>query len=277
MILRKRSSSLAIQLLAIVCFMTLNLAGLLPSSPQAQAEWYVGGYGGLSFDKTLQNVTMPNYGRTLAFQRYNFNPSLPNGDSLTQTFKTSDISLKNAPLFGGKGGYFFSGQGFSWLGVELEAFTSKASIKSQTLNATQDITLIKGAPGAPPCLPPPVANCSMQETLNSRLPLGESSLRLITVAFNVVARYPGKVFQPYVGVGGGAFYFKGSSSGQFDGHQVVPGLNALVGLKVLATEEWGLFLEGKYHRATITNFDHVYGLSGEYSAFNVVGGVAYHF
>jgi hypothetical protein len=121
-----------------------------------------------------------------------------------------------------------------------------------------------------------VANCSMQETLHSQLPLAESSVRLITVAFNVVARYPGKVFQPYVGVGVGAFYF--SSTGQIDGRQVVPGLNTQAGLKVLATEEWGVFVEGKYNLATITNLDPVgFGLSGQYSSFSGLAGIAYHF
>lgn len=268
------SSSNVIQLCAVALLFFWGLTGFMY---EAQAEWYVGGYGGVSVENSLRNVTMPNYGRTLAFQRYNFNPSInPTfGDSLTQSYKTSDISLNSSPLFGAKGGYFFAAEGFSWLGVELEAFTSRPTIKSQTLNTTQDITLIRGTPGVPPCLAPPVANCSMQETLKSQLPLAESSLRLITVAFNVVARYPGKILQPYVGVGVGAFYFKGS--GQFDGRQVVPGLNALAGIKVLATEEWGLFLEGKYNRATISNFDPTYGLSGEYSAFNVLAGVAYHF
>ena len=227
-------------------------------------------------DSTLQNVSMPNYGRSLAYQRYNFNPSLPNGDALTQTFKTSDIALSNSALFGAKGGYFFSDEGLPWIGVEVEAFTSKPSIKSQTLATTQDITLIRHTLGTPPCLPPPVANCSMQETLKSQLPLGESSLRLYSVVFNLVARYPGKVIQPYIGVGGGAFYFT-SSSGPIQGRQVVPGLNAMAGVKVLATEEWGLFLEGKYNRATISNFDPTYGLSGEYSAFNILAGIAYHF
>ena len=47
--------------------------------------------------------------------------------------------------------------------------------------------------------------------------------------------------------------------------------------KILATDELGFSLEGKFNRATITNFDRVYGLSGEYSAFNVVAGIAYHF
>jgi len=100
-------------------------------------------------------------------------------------------------------------------------------------------------------------------------------MRLITVAFNVVARYPGTVFQPYVGVGAGAFYF--SSSGSLSGRQVVPGLNASVGLQILATEEWGFFVEGTYNRAALTNFDPNFGLSGEYSAYNFVAGIAYHF
>ena len=100
-------------------------------------------------------------------------------------------------------------------------------------------------------------------------------MRLVTLAFNVVARYPGKVFQPYVGIGAGAFYF--FSSGQVNGKQVVPGVNLSTGLKVLVTDEWGFFVEGKYQRATITNFDPNLGLSGEYSAFNAVAGLAYHF
>ena len=89
-------------------------------------------------------------------------------------------------------------------------------------------------------------------------------------------RYPGDVFQPYVGVGGGAFHF--SSSGQIDGRQEVLGLNTQTGLKVLATEEWGLFLEGKYNYARIDNLDPSgYGLSGLYNAINLPGRVAYHF
>lgn len=86
---------------------------------------------------------------------------------------------------------------------------------------------------------------------------------------------PGEVFQPYAGVGGGAFYF--TSSGAIRGHQVAPGFNAFGGMKVLVLDEVGLFVEGKFTRATITNFDSVYGLSGEYNAFNVLAGLAYHF
>ncbi|MHC9061372.1 hypothetical protein ACYX34_01590 [Nitrospira sp. CMX1] len=66
-------------------------------------------------------------------------------------------------------------------------------------------------------------------------------------------------------VGGGAFYF--NSSGTIRGHQVVPDLNAFGGMKVLILDDVGLFVEGKFNRATITNFDGMFGLSGEYRAF----------
>jgi len=197
--------------------------------------------------------------------------------TINQTLSSSDVSLKSSPLFGGKAGYFFSDEGFNWLGVELEAFTTKPSIKSQTVSTVQDILY---TPTQQPfdCISagPTSLTCPQQITTKSQFQLQQSSMRLIAVTFNVVARYPGKVFQPYLGIGGGAFYF--SSSGQVDGHQVVPGLNLSTGLKILITEEWGLFVEGKYNLATFTNLDPSgLGLSGQYSAFNAVGGVAYHF
>jgi hypothetical protein len=247
----------------------------------ARSEWYLSGYGGFSAAQSLKDVTMNNFGNTSAVNRYGFGPTNTSfGDTLAQNFKTSDLSLKQSPIFGGKGGYFFNDQGLPWLGVELDVFTTNPTIKTQTISTDQDITFIYG-PGHSlpfPICPQPAPNvqCSGQERLKSTLPVTETSLRLITAAFNVVARYPGKVFQPYVGVGAGAFYFK-SSTGAIQGRQVVPGLNAVAGLKVLATEEWGFFLEGKYNRATLTNFDPTYGLSGEYNAFNVVAGLAYHF
>ena len=262
----------------LVTFAVLALVFLLQVEP-ARSEWYLSGYGGYSAAQPLTDVTMNNYGYTSAANRYGFGPSsIQQGNTLTQNFHTSDLSLKQSGLFGGKGGYFFNDAGFSWLGVELEAFTTTPTIKTQTVTTNQDITFIlsPGVPPVTPCPAPPTQQCSVQENLKSTLPLTESSMRLVTVIFNVVARYPGTTFQPYIGVGGGAFYF--SSSGQIDGRQVVPGLNTQLGLKVLATEEWGLFVEGKYNYATITNLDPSgFGLSGVYSAFNILGGIAYHF
>lgn len=250
--------------------------------PQASAEWYVAGYGGLSAPSSLSDVKMDQLGLRTDTQLFSGALNPPFTGTVTQSLQASDLSLKQSPFFGGKVGYFFKDEGLNWLGVELEAFTSQPTIKAQTANTSHDVTFLPFNPDFNP--PPPAAppNCTLGSTcqIQTRIPgtlqVAESSLRLITVAFNVVARYPGTTFQPYVGVGGGGFYF--NSSGQIDGRQVVPGLNAQAGLKVLATEEWGLFVEGKYNYATITNLDPSgFGLSGTYSVFNLLAGIAYHF
>ena len=279
-----------------VIYFSLVIVALLQAD-LAHSEWYLGGYGGYSAAQPLKDVTMNNHGFREAVNSYGFGPSsIQQGDTLTQNFHTSDLSLKQSALFGGKAGYFFKEEGFSWLGVELEAFTTTPTIKTQTLSTNQDITFILGPGHLPnPVCPLPLPNnqCSSQANLHiskddpNAVQVG-GSMRLITVLFNLVARYPGTTFQPYVGVGGGAFYFSASGQDQvsslgqiihgINGRQVVPGLNAQLGLKVLATEEWALFLEGKYNYATITNLDPAgFGLSGVYSAFNAVAGVAYHF
>lgn len=263
--------------LACLCLLgSLSLVQALP----AAGEWYLGGYGGYSLPQSLKNVTMNNFGYQSAVTRYGFNQTdVILGNTLNQNYKTEDLALKSSPIFGAKGGYFFNDAGLPWLGVELEAFTTKPSIKQQTVASTQDITFALSPNTQPvlPCAAPPSKTCSQYEVLRSTQNISASSLRLVTLGLNVVARYPGTKFQPYVGAGVGAFYFFSDKTAQFDGHQVVPGFTAMAGMKFLATEEWGFFFEGKYNLATITTFDAVYGLSGQYSAINFVGGIAYHF
>lgn len=242
-------------------------------APQSvMSEWYVAGYGGASAPTALKNVKLNQLGETQDTQFFSGGQSTPKFGTYTQTLRASDLNLKQSPLFGGKAGYFFADEGFKWLGVEFEAFTTEPTIKRKTVNTIHDISYVPFEPQTPCVLD---VTCQRQVSITGRTTIPESSMRLITMAFNVVVRYPGTLFQPYAGVGAGAFYF--TSSGAIAGHQVVPGLNAMAGVKILATEEIGFFLEGKFNRATITNFDRVYGLSGEYSAFNVVAGLAYHF
>lgn len=257
----------------------MTLACTFPQS--ALSEWYAAGYGGISAPSALNNVKLDQLGESRDTQFFSGGQSNPKFGTYTQTLRASDLSLKQSPLFGGKVGYFFADEGLRWLGVEFETFTSQPTIKRQSVTTIHDITYIPFSPNGNPPPPAPAPNCTLgvdcqlQRTITGTATIPESSMRLITMAFNVVARYPGTVFQPYVGVGAGAFYF--TSSGAVSGHQVVPGLNAMAGVKLLMTDEVGFFLEGKFNRATITNFDKVYGLSGEYSAFNVVAGLAYHF
>jgi len=248
------------------------LVGALPQP--VLGEWYVAGYGGASFPFSFNSVLMNQLGETLDTQFFSGGQSIPRTGTYSQTLSSSDLRLKQSPLFGGRVGYFFSDQGFKWLGTEFEVFTTTPTIKNQTVSTTHHITFNPSNPEAPGLCVLGVT-CQIQQSIPGTVNVSESSMRLIAFTFNVVARYPGTVFQPYAGVGGGAFYF--TSSGAIRGHQVAPGLNAFGGMKVLVLDDWGLFVEGKFTRATITNFDSAFGLSGEYSAFNLLAGLAYHF
>jgi len=250
------------------------LLAMVASQSPAFGEWYVAGFGGKSISPNISNAEMNTYGERLAYQQF---PLATNSNlaTLTQTFKTSDLDMKSSATFGGKVGYFFKEEKLPWLGVELEAFTNTPTIKSQTVTTQQDINYAPKTVQLP-CQGLPNPTCPIAVTNKGTLQLSESSLRVITVAFNVIARYPGEVLQPYVGVGAGALYFQ-SSSGSIQGRQWTPGFNAQAGLKVLIAEEWGLFVEGKYNLANLSNFDPTFGLSGQYSVFHAVAGVAYHF
>jgi hypothetical protein len=222
----------------------------------------------------LNTVQVNQLGETLDLDVFRGGKSNPPQGTYSQQLHSSDLSLKRSPLFGGKVGYFFADQGFKWLGAEFEVFTTNPSIKNQTIRTGHNIIYNPFQP-QPPGTCVQGNDCAFNGSIPGTQSIQESSMRLITFAFNVVVRYPGTVVQPYAGVGGGAFYFSGS--GAIRGHQVVPGLNAFGGVKVLILEDVGLFVEGKFNRATITNFDSVFGLSGEYNAFNVLAGLAYHF
>ena len=238
----------------------------------ASAEWYIAGYGGLSFGGKLYDVTMPERGLSLAQQQF---PSVLNpvtGDTVTQNFKTSNLTLVNSAVYGAKVGYFFAREGYSWLGVELDAFTLKPDIKQQTLSTRQEFTFTPGTTTECVNLG---TRCPQVGVNNGTLNVRETSLRVAALTANVIARYPGTLFQPYVGVGGGLFSF--TSSGQFEGQQFAPGLNVMGGLKVLATEQWGLFIEGRYNFSYVSTFDPVFGLNGSYQAVHTVAGVSYQF
>jgi opacity protein-like surface antigen len=71
----------------------------------AQAEWYVGGYGGISIPGSLSNVTVSD--ATL-------------GGGVTNA-RLNDLELKSGLLGGVKGGYFFEKR--PWLGIETDLYT----------------------------------------------------------------------------------------------------------------------------------------------------------
>ncbi|MDF0667460.1 MAG: outer membrane beta-barrel protein [Nitrospira sp.] len=107
--------SLAVVMLVFVLF----------SSP-AQAEWYVAGQAGATFNGYFGHIA----GTT--------------GNAAGLDF--SQLGLQNSVLYGGKVGYYLDDPGFKWLGVEMEVFTSTPNIKQQAVtindggNTTVELT-----------------------------------------------------------------------------------------------------------------------------------------
>jgi opacity protein-like surface antigen len=261
-----------------LCLVGIFLVGL-PST--AMAEWYVAGFGGATSRSKLTDVEMPALGSGLA--SVTTNPDLINQTlnplfQLTQNLQTEDVQLKDSFVAGGKVGYFFSQAGLPWLGVELEGYLTNPKIRSQAISGTQFVTRFDPTPAPDGPSDNPSNNpdtLPRNFTIPRTITLEESDLRVTTVALNGVVRYPGDLLQPYVGAGIGVFWFKGSN--QFDQSKIVPGLNLFGGLKVKATEAWGVFFEAKYNHATLKGFGDGIGLQGNYSILQWLGGVAFHF
>ena len=211
--------------------MSLVLLLCLCMPSWALAELYLGAFGGHTFPNDYSDQKTTLGGVT------SYPADSPNGSSY---------------VVGGKVGYFF--ERARWLGLETEAFYTKADI---------------GKPGGP---------------------VAPGDVRVITVAENVMVRYPGNRIQPYVGVGLGVLFvdvrqdFPGHPASAGDASDVALGLNALGGLRVFLTDSIGLFAEYKYQYSPqnfeIKNFlgtGDTLENEGVYSTNMVVGGLAYHF
>lgn len=247
----------------------LLLVGLLALLPSVgRAEWYAGAYGGISLAGSLSNVDMPKLGdRRAAADFGSPPPSVVLGEFLISHFRSSDLFLKQSPMFGAKVGYFFNDFKLPWLGLELEAFTTEPNIRSQSFNTSHLINKCKVS-----IVPPCVQSMSITNLTET---IGEARLRVNTVAANVIARYRTGRFQPYAGLGLGLFHF--SASGSVEGSQITAGLNALAGMRWFLTEHVTVFSEYKYNRATVNFGDDFYGLNGDYAITHLAVGFGFHF
>jgi opacity protein-like surface antigen len=104
--------------------------------------------------------------------------------------------------------------------------------------------------------------------------------RVTTWAFNLLARYPGKTLQPYAGLGMGinwAYLYDGQTGDTQNSSDV--GLNALIGLRYLATESLFVFGEWKFNQASFSFADtaNLTGQNVTYNAQHVVFGVGLRF
>ena len=158
-----------------------------------------------------------------------------------------DFDLKNSVSYGAKLGYFAE---HSWFGIEGEVLQTTPHIKN-----------LDDVPGI--------------------------HLSLTTIGVNFLARYPGRTFQPYAGVGVGAViaHLSDSAPTQSDAEtrsntNVTSGWNVLAGLRGFVTPYVAVFTEYKYTGATL-RFDQAFGtgggFEGVYRAQHVLVGLSYHF
>lgn len=157
------------------------------------------------------------------------------------TQRGPDLDLQNAVVYGGKFGYFPRNGA---MGLELDVFNSQPNIKN-----------LDNIPGI--------------------------HLGVTNVGLNLLLRYPGQTFQPYVGIGPAALIARISQTVDVQSDTDVGfGVNLLGGLRTFITPYWAIFAEYKYTRGNLSfneAFGSAGGFSGDYQAQHVVFGVSYHF
>lgn len=162
-------------------------------------------------------------------------------------------------MLGAKAGYFFPQ--LPNLGLEVSASHAKPDIKAQSSAVTGPVPAI--------------------------FEFDRTSLRVVTVAFNVIARAQIKGFEPYAGVGLGLFFARlKDATGATSSDNGVPGFNAIAGYRSFLTDDkrLALVVEYNYQRARLS-FSNVLdpslglgtGLRGDYEAHAVLFGLSYHF
>ena len=164
----------------VACGIISSLSTVMSSlfTAAAQAEWYVGGYGGLSYPGPFSNVTLSN-------------PTLGGGVS---DARVNDLELKSSLAGGVKLGYFFANR--PWLGVETDVFTLKPDVKQQDV--------VGGKAGGPVFV----------DTLG-RIPLRLTTWAANIV---IRSPSLSEVFQPYGGMGYALFMANSTVDGESNVH-----------------------------------------------------------
>ena len=140
----------------------------------AQAEWYVGGYGGVSAPGGFSNVTVSD-------------PTL--GGGVTNA-RLNDLELKSGLLGGVNGGYFFESR--PWLGLETDLYTQKPDVKQQTI----------------------VGGTASGSVFAANIPTTSLRVTVWAVNLIIRSPSMSEVFQPYGGIGYAMFFATGSQGGQ---------------------------------------------------------------
>jgi opacity protein-like surface antigen len=163
---------------------------------------------------------------------------------------STNLSLQSGLAYGLKVGGYFPGV-LNWLGMEVEGFYNQPDIKAQTATLT--------TPGG-----------------SQPQPIDATRVRVATFAVNVLARYPGETFQPYIGIGGGVNVADLAETPTISSDfTTAPCVNALAGVRAFVTERIALFGEFKYNRSTFKFSENE--LEAKYQTTMFMGGLSFHF
>lgn len=152
-----------------------------------------------------------------------------------------NFDMKNSVAYGGKVGVF---PFHGSLGFELDVFHSTPHIKN-----------LDDIPGV--------------------------HLAVTNIGANILLRYPGKTFQPYLGAGPAIVVAKiGNSATTQQDTQVSAGFNFLTGIRAFVLPNVAVFTEYKYTNAKFAfsgAFGSVGGFDSTFNAHQVFIGMSYHF
>jgi hypothetical protein len=184
-----RPSRILILRLLLVC--TIAVSSFLPTS--AQAEWYVGAYGGLNNPGAFSNATLSS--TTL-------------GGGVTDA-RINDLELQSGLMGGVKAGYFFVAR--PWLGLEADVYTLKPEVKQQVI----------------------VGGTSSRTVFADNIPAIPLRLTVVAFNIVIRSPSMGDIFQPYGGMGYGLFLATSSKDGISNSHvspgfQLVAGARILL-------------------------------------------------
>jgi opacity protein-like surface antigen len=202
----------------------LAIALLAAAPPPAAAEPYLAAYAGAAFTerKDLRTELELN------------GVPLVNG-------RAQDLKFDTSPVFGGKLGYFFGADllgGNS--GLELDVYHFQPDVPRQTVTFSGQLGAVTG---------------------ETRTQLQRADIDITAVTVNAVYRFrlaadrehPNGRFQPYVGIGAGAFIAHLSTkTSPFDVNKDIDdtstraGFQALAGGRWLVTRNLSLFVEYKF-------------------------------
>ena len=209
----------------------IALAGVT-SPPAASAEPYLAGYAGAAFTEN----------KDLRTELELSGAPFVNG-------RARNLSFDTAPVFGAKIGYFFGADVLGGnTGIELDAYHFEPDVPRQFVKFSG---MLPGSTG------------------DTRTEIQSANIQVTAITVNALYRfrlaadrdYPRGRFQPYVGIGAGAFIARlATTTSPFDVNkdiddtQVRAGVQALAGARWFVTRNIALFAEYKFVQTDTFSF-----------------------